>query len=58
MARPINQRLHQARTQEILAVARAQRANEGLRGFSLRAVARQMELAPNALYTYSPALTT
>jgi AcrR family transcriptional regulator len=56
MARPINQQLHQARSEEILASARAQLADEGLSGFSLRAVARRMELAPNALYTYFPCL--
>lgn len=56
MARPVNQQLHQARREEILVAARAQLAEEGLGGFSLRAIARRIELAPNALYTYFPCL--
>jgi AcrR family transcriptional regulator len=56
MARPINKQLHQARSEEILTAARAQLAEEGLGGFSLRAIARRLELAPNALYTYFPSL--
>lgn len=56
MARPVNQQLRQARSEEILAAARAQLAQEGLGGFSLRAIARRLELAPNALYTYFPSL--
>lgn len=56
MARPVNQQLRQARSEEILAAARAQLADEGLGGFSLRAIARRLDLAPNALYTYFPAL--
>ena len=57
MARPINQQLHQGRTEEILVAARVQLTEEGLSGFSLRAVARRLELAPNTLYTYFPCLS-
>jgi len=56
VARPVHQQLHQARTEEILAAARAQLTTSGLSGFSLRAVARRLELTPNALYTYFPCL--
>lgn len=56
MARPVHQQLHQARTDDILAAARAQLVDGGLSGFSLRAVARRLELTPNALYTYFPCL--
>ena len=56
MARTINQHLRQGRTEEILAAARTQLTEEGLSGFSLRAVARRLELAPNTLYTYFPCL--
>jgi len=56
MPRPISIQLHQARTEEILEAARAQLVTEGLAGFSLRAVARRLALAPNALYTYFPSL--
>ena len=56
MPRPVNEQLRQARIAEILAVAREQLTNEKLGGFSLRAIARQMELAPNAIYSYYPCL--
>lgn len=56
MARPVNQQLRQSRSAEILAAARAQMAEEGLSGLSLRAIARRLGLAPNALYTYFPCL--
>ena len=56
MARSVNQQHRQARTEEILIAARAQLADEGLSGFSLRAIARRLDLAPNALYTYFPSL--
>ena len=56
MARSINQKFRQSRSDEILAAAREQLAAEGLSGFSLRAVARRLELAPNTLYTYFPSL--
>lgn len=56
MPRPINEQLRQARSEEILEAARAQLAAEGLAGFSLRAVARRLELAPNAIYNYYPSL--
>lgn len=56
MARSVNQKFRQSRTEDILAAAREQLAAEGLSGFSLRAVARRLELAPNTLYTYFPCL--
>jgi AcrR family transcriptional regulator len=56
MARPVNQELHEARSAAILAAAREQLANEGISGFSLRAIARRLALAPNALYTYFPCI--
>jgi AcrR family transcriptional regulator len=39
-------------TAEILAVARQHLANEGAAALSLRSVARELELAPSALYRY------
>jgi AcrR family transcriptional regulator len=39
-------------TAEILAVARAHLADEGAAALSLRSVARELELAPSALYRY------
>jgi AcrR family transcriptional regulator len=39
-------------TAEILAVAREHLAHEGAAGLSLRSVARELELAPSALYRY------
>lgn len=56
MARSVNQQFHQIRTADILASAREQLAAEGVSGFSLRAVARRLALAPNTLYTYFPSL--
>lgn len=56
VARSINQQFRQSRSADILAAAREQLATEGLSGFSLRAVARRLELAPNTLYTYFPCL--
>lgn len=56
MARSVNQQFRQSRTEDILSAAREQLAAEGLSGFSLRAVARRLELAPNTLYTYFPCL--
>jgi AcrR family transcriptional regulator len=56
MARSVNQKFRQSRTEDILSAAREQLAAEGLSHFSLRAVARRLELAPNTLYTYFPCL--
>lgn len=56
MPRSINQQFRQARSDEILGAARKQIGEEGLSGFSLRAVARRLDLAPNTLYTYFPCL--
>lgn len=56
MARSVNRQLHRVRSEAILDAARAQLAAEGLSGFSLRAIARRLDLAPNALYTYFPSL--
>ena len=56
MARVANPTLRQARSDDILAAARAHLVEAGLDGFSLRAVARRLELAPNSLYNYFPSL--
>lgn len=56
MARLANPTARQARADDILAAARAHLAEEGIAGFSLRAVARRLELAPNSLYNYFPSL--
>jgi AcrR family transcriptional regulator len=41
-------------TGEILAAARAELAREGAAALSLRSIARQLEMAPSALYRYFP----
>ena len=46
------QRVHAAVRAEIVAVARAQLAASGAAGLSLRAVARQLGMAPSAMYRY------
>lgn len=56
MARLKNLIVRQARADDILAAARAHLAQEGIAGFSLRAVARRLDLAPNSLYNYFPSL--
>lgn len=56
MARLTNLTVRQARADNILAAARAHLAQEGIAGFSLRAVARRLDLAPNSLYNYFPSL--
>jgi AcrR family transcriptional regulator len=48
--------MRQARSDDILAAARAHLAEAGMDGFSLRAIARRLELAPNSLYNYFPSL--
>ena len=54
MARSINQQFRQGRSDDILIAAREQLADGGVSSFSLRAVARRLDLAPNTLYTYFP----
>jgi AcrR family transcriptional regulator len=48
------ERVRQATTQEITAVARDLVAREGSAGLNLRAVARSLGMAPSALYRYFP----
>jgi AcrR family transcriptional regulator len=51
-ARTARERVREEMTAEILAVARAHLADEGAAALSLRSVARDLELAPSALYRY------
>jgi AcrR family transcriptional regulator len=51
-ARTARERVREEMTAEILAVAREQLAHEGAAALSLRSVARELELAPSALYRY------
>ncbi len=51
-ARTARERVREEMTAEILAVARAHLADEGAASLSLRSVARDLELAPSALYRY------
>lgn len=51
-ARTARERVREEMTAEILAVARAHLAHEGAASLSLRSVARDLELAPSALYRY------
>ncbi|HWF16096.1 MAG TPA: TetR/AcrR family transcriptional regulator [Acidimicrobiales bacterium] len=51
-ARSARERVREEMTAEILAVARAHVAEEGAAALSLRSVARDLELAPSALYRY------
>lgn len=51
-ARSARERVREEMTAEILAVARAHLAKEGAAALSLRSVARDLELAPSALYRY------
>jgi AcrR family transcriptional regulator len=51
-ARSARERVREEMTAEILAVARAHLAEEGAAALSLRSVARDLELAPSALYRY------
>ncbi len=50
--RSARDRVRQELTREILDVARAQLARDGANGLSLRSVARELEMAPSALYRY------
>jgi AcrR family transcriptional regulator len=52
MARTARERVHQEMTGEILATARAHLARDGAAALSLRSIARDLELAPSALYRY------
>src|SRR5579859_887411 len=51
-ARSARERVRDEMTAEILAVAGAHLAQEGPAGLSLRSVARDLEMAPSALYRY------
>jgi AcrR family transcriptional regulator len=51
-ARTARERVREEMTAEILAVAREHLADEGAAALSLRSVARDLELAPSALYRY------
>lgn len=51
-ARTARERVREEMTSEILAVARTHLAEEGAAALSLRSVARDLELAPSALYRY------
>jgi AcrR family transcriptional regulator len=51
-ARTARERVRQEMTAEILAVARQHVAREGAAAVSLRSIARDLEMAPSALYRY------
>ncbi len=51
-ARTARERVREEMTTEILAAARAQLAREGAAALSLRSIARDLEMAPSALYRY------
>ena len=51
-ARSARERVREEMTAEILAAAREHLAEEGAAALSLRSVARDLELAPSALYRY------
>src|ERR1700722_7326844 len=53
-ARSTRDRVRAELTQEIVAAARARLIADGPVGLSLRAVARDLEMAPSALYRYFP----
>src|SRR5262249_13079310 len=48
------QRVHDATSEEIKAVARGQMARDGNSSLNLRAVARELGMTPSALYRYFP----
>ncbi len=50
--RTARERVREEMTAEILAVARRHIADEGAAALSLRSVARDLEMAPSALYRY------
>ena len=51
-ARTARERVREEMSSEILAVARAHLAREGAAALSLRSIARDLEMAPSALYRY------
>ena len=56
MARQRREKLHTLTQEEIRATARALMAEKGTAGLSIRAIARQMDLTPPALYHYYASL--
>ena len=52
IARTARERVREEMTAEILAVARVHVAREGAGALSLRSIARDLEMAPSALYRY------
>ncbi|NJL04075.1 MAG: TetR/AcrR family transcriptional regulator [Chloroflexaceae bacterium] len=56
MSRPRNIAINAATTAQIKAAARQLMAQHGTAGLSLRAIARQLDLSPAALYHYFPSL--
>ena len=50
--RTARERVREEMTAEILAVARRHVAREGVAALSLRSIARDLEMAPSALYRY------
>ena len=52
IARTARERVREEMTAEILAVAREHVAREGAAALSLRSIARDLEMAPSALYRY------
>jgi AcrR family transcriptional regulator len=50
--RSARDRVRQELTREILGIARAQLARDGAAALSLRSIARELEMAPSALYRY------
>ena len=52
LARTARERVREEMRSEILAVARAHLAREGAAALSLRSIARDLEMAPSALYRY------
>jgi len=56
MPRPVDPELHARRSAEVLAAARTHLTAHGPAGFSLRAVAGRLGLAPNSVYHYYPSI--
>jgi AcrR family transcriptional regulator len=56
MARPRNDALHEATRARILETARKQMTLYGTAGLGLRAIARELDQTPTALYRYFPSL--
>ncbi|HEX6967447.1 MAG TPA: TetR/AcrR family transcriptional regulator [Micromonosporaceae bacterium] len=53
-ARALRERIREELTQEIVEIARAQLAAAGAENLSLRAIARDLGMAPSAVYRYFP----